>query len=315
MQNKILALNLQLFGEGTGDAGTGAETIATDAGQQTTSGRNPLANVRYGKQAQESTATEPTQDAAAEKEPEVNVTGSTKEDKKAEFEKLIKGDYKDLFHERVQGIINERFKETHALQEQLNQVRPILDMLSSKYGAKADDPAALRQAIENDDSYYQDEAIQKGLTVEQLKEIKRIERENAELRRAEAERLRAESNAQIQAQWMQESENVKQIYPGFDFASEVQNQDFAKLLGAGIDVKTAYEVVHKDDLIGGAMYKTAQTVKQKLANDIQARGMRPQENGTSGQSAVITKTDVASLSKKDREEIERRVLRGERITF
>lgn len=314
MQNNFLSLNLQLFGDGAGDAGTGAGTTAADAGQQTTSGRNPLANVRYGK-TQEVTGTEPTQDAAAAKEPEVTVTASTQEDKKAEFEKLIKGDYKDLFHERVQGIINERFKETHTLEEQLQQVQPILDILSSKYGAKADDPAALRQAIENDDSYYQEEAVQKGLTVEQLKEIKRIERENAELRRAEAERARAESNAQIQAKWMQDSEAVKQIYPDFDFGTEVQNQDFAKLLGAGIDVKTAYEVIHKDDLIGGAMYQTAQTVKQKLTNDIQARGMRPQENGTSGQSAVITKTDVASLSKKDREEIERRVMRGERISF
>lgn len=57
------------------------------------------------------------------------------------------------------------------------------------------------------------------------------------------------------------------------------------LLRSGVDARTAYEVVHKDEIIGGAMQYTAQRVQEKVVNDIRARGMRPPENGGSGHRA------------------------------
>ena len=96
---------------------------------------------------------------------------------------------------------------------------------------------------------------------------------------------------------------------------EIKNPNFASLLRAGIDVKTAYEVVHKDEIIPAAMQFTAKTVEQKLTNKIIAGGARPTENGISSQSATVVKSDVSQLSKKDREEIIRRVRNGEKIRF
>lgn len=42
---------------------------------------------------------------------------------------------------------------------------------------------------------------------------------------------------------------------------------------------------------------------------------RPNENGTNSNSAFVTKTDPSKLTRADFEEIERRVARGERISF
>ena len=95
----------------------------------------------------------------------------------------------------------------------------------------------------------------------------------------------------------------------------MQNPQFVQLLRSNVDVRTAYEVVHKDDIIHGAMQFTAQKTAQKLADSIIANGARPAENGNSSQGATVVKSDVSQLSKADREEIIRRVRRGEKISF
>ena len=56
-------------------------------------------------------------------------------------------------------------------------------------------------------------------------------------------------------------------------------------------------------------------VEQKLTNKIIAGGQRPTENGMNSQGAAVVKSDVSQLSKADRQEIIRRVQRGERIRF
>ena len=87
------------------------------------------------------------------------------------------------------------------------------------------------------------------------------------------------------------------------------------LLGAQIDVKTAYEIIHKDDVIGGAMQYAAQEAEKRVAQRVAANGARPVENGMSGHSTAVVKPNVSQLSKADLREINRRVARGEKIIF
>lgn len=329
MKNKKLYtfLNLHLFdGEGAGSgaaASGGAAGSTTAPAMQGKAGRNPLANVQYGKQAQ--TAPEAPKDTAQDNPPadkaNSTVTTDVEQARRAEFEKLIKGDYKDLFDERAQKIIDARFKENKTLEEQANRAKaldPVLELLSTKYGVDSSDVENLVKAIQQDDSYYEEEAAQKGLTVEQLKHMKKIERENAEFKRAAEEQKRRADADKIYAQWQQQSEECQRFYPNFDLRAECANEEngkrFLNLLRSGVDVRTAYEVVHRDELIGGAMQYTAQAIQQKTVNDIRARGMRPTENGANGNgAAVITKSDPKTFTKQDRAEIVRRVRKGERI--
>ena len=114
---------------------------------------------------------------------------------------------------------------------------------------------------------------------------------------------------------MEQAESAKQVYPSFDLRAEMQNPKFVDLLRSNIDVRTAYEVIHKDDIIAGAMQFTAKKVEQNITNKIIANGARPSENGNSSQGASVTKSDVSALTKADRAEIARRVARGEKISF
>lgn len=312
-------LNLQLFGEGTGtggDGGTGAEGtqgVSEVAALPQTKSRksNPLADTKYGIQ----------DDAAQVADVQTKVTdadGVTTEtvDRNAEFEKLIKGEFKDLYDARVQDTIQKRLKSTKETVDKYNSLSPTLEMLSKKYGVDASDIDALNKAIQEDDSYYEEEAMEKGITVSQLKELRRMERENADLKRQMEAQTAKENASKLYASWMNQAEQLKAVYPSFDLETEMRNPKFVDLLRVpSIDVRTAYEVLHKDEIIPAAMQFATQEAERKIANKVMANGARPMENGMNSQSAAVVKSDVSQLSKADRQEIARRVARGEKIRF
>ena len=309
----IPMLNLQLFAEG-GAAGAGAGDGGTAQGQGVTEAAalpqtkgaksNPLANVKYG-----------IQEENAAPAAEVQTETAAQPDRNAEFERLIKGEYKDLYDARVQDTVQKRLKGQKETVDKYNALTPTLELLASKYGVDAGDIEALSKAIEEDDSYYEQEALEKGITVKQLKEIKRMERENANLKAQMEEAQRQENGKKLYSAWMQQSDETKKVYPSFDLRVEMENPKFVDLLRSNIDVRTAYEVTHKDEIIAGAMQFTAKTVESKIANKIASNGARPSENGMASQSAAVVKSDVSQLSKEDRAEIIRRVQRGEKIRF
>lgn len=298
----IPMLSLQLFAEGAGDGGT-AEGQGATAGvaSQQKAVSNPLADVKYG-----------IQEEAA---PVAEVQNTAVVDRNAEFERLIKGEYKDLYDARMQDTIQKRLKSSKETVDKYNALTPTLEMLAQKYGVDIGDIEALNKAIQEDDSYYEEEALEKGISVQQLKDIRKMERENAALKAQMEEAQRQENGKKLYATWMQQAEEAKQIYPSFNIETEMANPKFVDLLRSNIDVRTAYEVLHKDDIIRGAMQFTAQTVESKIAKKIASNGARPAENGMNSQSAAVVKSDVSQLSKADRAEIIRRVQRGEKIRF
>jgi len=294
--------NIQLFAEGGGAAagGEGAAAAAPVAApQQPGVKSNPLADVQYGKQ---------------ESAPAAGEKGSA-EERNSRFEELIKGEFKDLYDARVQNTIRERLKGNEATVQKYNALAPVLDLLAGKYGVEADNIEALSKAIEEDETFYEDEALEKGLTVQQVKEIRKMQRENAALKAPVEERSRKENADATYAAWMQQAEALKQVYPSFDFATEAQNEQFRRLLQSGIPLQTAFEVIHKDEIIPAAMQYTAKQVEAKVANNVRAGQKRPAEGAAGGRSAVQVKSDPSKFTKADMDEIARRVARGERIVL
>lgn len=314
--NIIRMLGLQVFAEGgagaaggTGDGGTAAGTgVTAGAAAQQTKGvkSNPLASVVYGKQEGSAPAAE------------VQKT-SEPADPAAEFDKLIKGQYKEQYDSKIQNTIRDRLKGKDAqitdLTKYQTDVQPLLEVLFKKHGVENGDIAALTKAVEADDSYFEEEALRKGMSVKQLKEFRAMEKSNEDLRRQVEQRNRQQQAEKQYGAWMQQAEETKKIYSGFDLKGEMGNQQFVKLLNSGIDVKTAYEVVHKDEIIPAAMQFAAKTVEKKISQSIASGADRPRENGMGSGSPALVKSDVSQLTKADRQEIIRRVQRGERVVF
>ena len=298
-------LNLTLF-DGEGAAAPAGESI-TPAAEET----KGEAKVIYGKN-EEITEEVP---VASEQ----NKVTPDPEARKAEFEKLIQGDFKDLFGERVQDVINKRFKETKTLEKQLNDYKPLVDLLGPKYGVTDGDVSKLAKAIEEDNALWEQEAMDQGLTVDQFKHQMRIQRENDSFRKEREEGEARRAAQETYNGWIQQSNDMKNTYPGFNLDTEIRNpqtgQQFMQVLKATGDVKTAYHAVNFDKILPTAMQATAQKVQEATVNNIQSRKSRPSENGANSSAGVIVKNDPSKWTDNDIDEVIRRVRMGETINL
>lgn len=306
----MFRMNLRLF---DGGAAAGASAGGEAGGNATGSNagfadQNKPEKVVYGIQP---TETEPQEEATTNNDE--TETKSDPVDKGKAFEDMIKGDYKEQFDARVKQILERRFKAHDELEKHKAASQEIFDILNAKYGTK--DLEGLKKAVQDDDSYFEEAAAAEDLTVEQYKYKKQMEKELQAKEQALREIERRENAQRAYAEWQRQAESLKTRYPNFSLESEAANPQFVKLLQNGIDVKTAFETVHHDEILSGAMMQTAQAVRKNVTESIKARGLRPSENGINAQAGVIVKNDVSKLTSKDRAEIARRARMGETIKF
>ena len=288
--SKLFKLNLQRFAEGAA-AGSGDSGVGTDdAGQDVTAQSDEL----FDTGAEEVTDDNQQDDATEEEE---------------SFEKLIKGKYKKEFGQTVSGIVKDRVKN---MQTSLDKLDPVIRLMSEKYGVDASDLDKLTEAITNDDSYYEAEASELGVDVKTLKHIKELERQNEEFAKAISEREQNDQNREAWADILRQSEELKEIFPSFDIEEEMKNEQFGMLIATGIDVATAFKVIHESEIQPQMMRYAAQKAEQKVANAVKSNKSRPQE-GSGHSQPVRVKKDVSKLTDEERDEINRRVLNGEEV--
>ena len=309
-ERKTKALELQLFADG-GAASTGDAAPAADNAAE--GGADPEAT-----------------DSAAEGSGSENGEGEAGEEAKkpspAErrraFGQMMSGEYKDLADEMMQNAVQIAAQNLEASPE----MRGLLEAIAEKYGTDATDLTALTDAIRNgvvkDDAYFERIAMEKGISVRTAREMDKLETQNKRLtaqqqaaqqmQKAAAERARI---AQIQAKWDAEAEALKAKYPEFDREEVLANPEVEKMMRAGCSMEAAYRAAYFDRLMARQTAATAQQTEQGVLNRVQQRASRPAENGTRPGGAVQTHLDVEHMSRKDREALERRVLRGEIITL
>jgi hypothetical protein len=326
-------LNLQLFaGEGTpGEGGEGAATgdVATaDAGQRLRELGVPDSvlrkRARYAAKAPETTAKteeEPKtaenteQDAAAE-----NPTEETKTETPARmsWEEIVAD---PEYNKQLQGIIQSRLKSAKGAEEQLSKLAPALELLARKYKLDPSnmDIDALTRAISDDDSYYEEKALQMGTSVETAKKIDQQERDTARQQKAAELSLQEQKVRNHFISLENQAKEMQKIVPGFNLQTELKNPAFLRMTSpnVGISVRDAYYAVHHDEMQAAAMQATAKATAQKISNNIQAGQRRPDENGISGQAPSATTFDYSKASREQREafkkDLRERLARGEKV--
>ncbi len=111
----------------------------------------------------------------------------------------------------------------------------------------------------------------------------------------------------------EEEARLKGVYAGFELKNEMKDPLFAKLMRAGIDMRSAYEFAHRDELTGKLINEVAQGVRERVLRDIETRGSRPAENGTGGRAAATIREKTPSeWSREERERIGREALKGKK---
>ena len=225
------------------------------------------------------------------------------------------------YNKQMQMTVQSRLKNAKAAEENLSKLAPALELLARRHGLDAEnmDYDAIAKAISDDDAYYEDKALEMGVSLETAKRMDQQERDDARKKREEARNLEEQKLRNHFMKLEQQGEALKKVFPNFDLRTELQNPVFARMTSpnVGVSVEDAYHAIHRKEIMTAGMQVTAQQTAQKISNAIQAGARRPDENGTSGQSPSVTTFDYSKASKQQREALKREIsaakARGEKL--
>ena len=178
----------------------------------------------------------------------------------------------------ISRIVRERLKEAGTAREHLEILKPGLQHLARQQGMDPENPdySALAKSMVPApvDQRYLDH------------HIRSLERQAVEL---------------------------KNQFPGFDLARELQNRTFARLVSPrmGMSLEDAYHAVHRKEIQTAAMQVAAQKTAQQISNAIRSGSLRPQEGASP--TPAVTNFDYSKMDKAQRDALKRRIYRGERI--
>lgn len=278
----MIRLNLRLFdGAPSGQAGsavTGGSTTPSEGNSQ------KEGKVVYGL---ENNSQETTTDSGTEEE-----SVEDKEAQRLETYNKFKADNKDLFQKDVDSVVNKRFKETRGLTERLDKLNPILTELAKKYDKDVNDTDGIVQAYMNDPQKYEEYAQREGLSIEQAQKMRELEMYR-EVQETANNRAAAESTY---SDWMEQAEDLQELYPDFDLAEESENPDFIKVLQNGFGMQQAYELLHPEE----HTKRLSREIASAQATNMTKRQQRPSENGIANGSTVERRSNVRNLTAEDR---------------
>lgn len=249
-----------------------------------------------------------------------NTVDADTEDRSKAFEELIKGDYKEAFESKLKGSLSKRMKSSNAkiadYEAKMSKTSPILEKLAVKYGVEdINDIDAIAAAVDKDDSYYEQYAVENGVSTEQaqlLIQAEQIKRaENA--RKEEADR-RAEFERKFEG-IRKQADTLREKYPSFDLNKESEDPEFRRwVMQYGISVEDAYTIRHRDEIMGGAMQFAHNEAKKEFTAEQQSRRSRPSENGASSSQTAELADDINSLSREQNEKLKKAIYSGEKVT-
>lgn len=332
-------MNLQLFADGDGGAAAGeggaeaapaVQEPALRPAQERLARRSGALRSKASPAAPEQKpVSEPAQETQpqegeepTEEKPQEQKVEKTPEEKRKAFGELVRGEYSDIFNEVLQQAIIKAGEAVHADPK----AAALRQALSEAYGVDGEDVDGLIEAVKNgkvkDDAYYEELAQQRGVSVKTARELDKMESDlrrandqNAKLQAAQQEAARQQRAAQIRAQWDAQAAQLKAQYPDFDLGEVLANEQVGELMRRGVSLPDAYRAAYFDHIMEQATARTAQTVEQGVTARIQQRAARPGENGTRPGGAVTTKFDISNTTRRQREELERRARRGEKIVL
>lgn len=242
-------------------------------------------------------------------------TKLSEKERRAEFKKLVEGDYKDIYESEFQKAFNRRYRGARENEERMQKLNPLVDKLMMRYNIEGNDVEALSQAIDNDHSYWEYAAEEAGMTEEQYVEYIKLKSDSRRLNEMEQARNReAEVQKQLQV-WNDAVAEVKAEYPDFDIDTMVDNPTFKSMLQAGVPMKHAYEVVNLTEIKTRAASEASKATEKSVVEGIRAKGSRPRENGISANNGIATSTDISKLELDDIRDAIARARRGETVRF
>lgn len=249
-----------------------------------------------------------------------------------EFEKLIKGKFKNVYQNRAQSLVKDRLstknKQISDMQKKESTGNQIFALIANKYNVQPDDLDGLLKAVTEDKDLFAEKALAAGVTTEEARN-NFFTQQKTNAQEEELETLRREKAAReldthlriIAAETMKE-------FPNFNLEDEFQNPSFRTALdfiaqqrneqnektGRNdeiYDLTTAYKMSHFDELQKELVKRSSSAAISAAAQSIQSGARRPTENAVKKSGTTTQRKSVEDMSDAEFDAFYAKVRRGE----
>lgn len=306
---------LQLFAEGE-DAGASVETPATT---EAPTGESPSQMDNMMSRIPER-ARGAFKEAYQETHKEVETPPPVEQETPPErvpLAELIKtnAEYKAEYQAGVEKAIANRFKKYDGIEQKNAQMQQALDIVAQKYGidpTSSDFVETLTQKISADDSFYENYAMEHDMSVEEAKRNLALERKVRDLEAREQQQRQQEENRQAMQTLYANAEKTKLQFPSFDLDTEMQSEQFRRLvIATGGDTTAAFHAVHWNEIIPQRVAIETEKARQAITQSIASGQTRPSESGLSKVPAAVVNAEPSynGMSAKQMREFAERTFR------
>ncbi|WP_155978763.1 hypothetical protein [Oribacterium sp. oral taxon 078] len=261
---------------------------------------------------QEEGAKEEQTDPEGEKKERVTLRDLLSQDKelKKEYDKTVSGIVKN----RLKGF-DELQKTNQSYQE---MARVLMDIIPN--APRDGNPESMLNYLKAQQDLWADAASAAGMSTEAYQKMTNIQRQSEEILGQQRAQQEAALRQQQFENWDRQAEEARELYPDLDLVAELDNPQFTRLMDSGFTVQQAFEAVHHQELMDGAIRSAssiaAQNATRKTVNALRSSQQRPAENGVGGSAGSgAHRLDPRTMSSEQRKSLIDRAMAGERITL
>ncbi len=328
---------LQLFADGTGeggaadsgvtspaaagqDTGVNASAVAGQTEQQPTQAdrlrelgvpESKLKRAKYSQKAAPQKQQETTAQAAAATTQEV--TEEAKDTAKRLSWDEIMADPE--YNGEMQKVVKAAKEKLKTSAEGLEKLAPAIQLIAKKYGVDASDYDAVSKAVVDDDAYYEERAMELGVTTDVAKQLDKSEK----MMRAAEEQQQKFINEQKLMEHIgklnRQAIELQQKYPDFNLGKELNNPTFARLTAPDLNLplEDAYELVHREEIKENIRQAALKASIQQVSNAVQSNKNRPNDGVSKSSNASVQTFNYQNATKAQREALKARIRSGEKI--
>lgn len=208
------------------------------------------------------------------------------------YSDLIRSDqYKAEHKAYMEKTISDRLKKYRDQEANYSKMKDSFEVIANKYGVDPNSNTFLQDvadAIGKDSSYYEDYAIEHGISTKQAREILSAKKALAKIDQQKQQMARENEMKKQISLLYSNAEKTKAQYPSFDLALEMRNEAFRNFCAVSNGNTTqAFIALHYDDIMRGTIANAAKLIANQQANAIASNFRRPVENGVSSKASAI----------------------------
>ena len=219
------------------------------------------------------------------------------------------------YNGEMQKVVKAAKEKLKTSAEALEKLAPAIQLIAKKYGVDASDYDAVSKAVVDDDAYYEERAMELGVTTDVAKQLDKSEKM---LRAAEEQQQKFINEQKLMehiGKLNRQAIELQQKYPDFNLGKELNNPTFARLTAPDLNLplEDAYELVHREEIKENIRQAALKASIQQVSNAVQSNKNRPNDGVSKSSNASVQTFNYQNATKAQREALKARIRSGEKI--